>query len=151
MGDSPTIPPICFSPVTDTPQHATIRWGLSSLDGHHHSACFGRLIPQTGVSPIWSHNFMHNMIALTFDGTRNDWRPNPGELHFHWSKPKLLHPPQLLLPADIMQHDIRVHNENCEKLELGCQTFILLSSMRVLCGIKNKMNLPCWHPNHAPT
>ena len=27
-----------------------------------------------------------------------------------------------------MQHDFRVHNENCEELELGCQTFNSLSS-----------------------
>ena len=83
--------PTYLSPATDTPQHETTRWGLSSLEPlHRHSAYLGRLLPQAVASPTWSHiliassrsSIERNMIAPTFDGTwrssySDDWQSRP--------------------------------------------------------------------------
>ena len=86
-GTPPQFPQLTF-PLRPTPQHATTRWGLSSLEPlHRHSAYLGRLLPQAGVSPAWSR------MLKTAPTTGSQ---DPGELRFHsWSKPKPLRPPQL--------------------------------------------------------
>ena len=132
---------------------------------HRHSAYLGRLLAQAGVSPTWSrmlkplgllgrlspaggsHGFIHNMIALTFDGTwrssySNDWQPRPRRTSLPLlvkakatastttaGSPCRQNPCHVVSHTDTMQHDFRVHNGNCEELELGCQTFNSHSSM----------------------